>query len=170
VSGRGGTVGGDYGYQVWNDRYIDREGRTNPQIAREIADRFRSRYRAAVSRGLPIVVLTHTWPFAPTDARYRSFASAYCCNSLIGDILVAAARLPAVLFCGHTHQPGRWDEFGFPMVNTGSDYREVRVTHWQLPPAGPREPEDTPAHTETPTIWRDQPKARRRWWWFWCCL
>jgi hypothetical protein len=157
------------GYQVWNDRYIDRQGRTNPQIAQEIAERFRRRYGAAVSRGLPIVVLTHTWPFAPTDARYRSFTSAYCCNQLLGNILVANGARPAVLFCGHTHQPGRWDEFGFPMVNTGSDYRDVRVTRWELLQAMPREPEGAPVATEPVKSWRDQPKGRRRWW-FWSLL
>lgn len=120
------------GRVVWNDRFIDHAGRTNPDIAREIADRFRSRYRAAVARGRPIVLLTHTWPFAPTDARLRSFTSAYVSNQLIGDILLASETRPAVAFCGHTHQPARWDEFGFPMINTGSDYREVRVTRWSF--------------------------------------
>lgn len=125
------------GYHTWNDRYMERLGKTNPQIAREIADRFRLRYDAAIARGLPIVVLTHTWPFAPTDARYRSFTSAYCCNQLIGDILVSHEVRPDVLFCGHTHQPAQWNEFGFPMVNTGSDYDKVRITSWNIPVSVP---------------------------------
>jgi|SRR5579863_5561694 len=121
------------GRLIWNDRFIDRLGRTNPQIAREIADRFCGRYAAAVARRLPVVVLTHTLPFAPTDPRIRCFASAYCCNQMIGQILDSHVDRPAVLFCGHTHQPARWDEFGFPIVNTGSDYRKVRVTRWEMP-------------------------------------
>ena len=120
------------GRHIWNDRFIDRQGKTNLEIAREVACRFHDRYRAAVSRGLPIVVLTHTWPFAPTEARRRSFVSAYCCNQLIGDILVSEAVRPEVLFCGHTHRPRRSDAFGFPMVNTGSDYGEVRITQWNI--------------------------------------
>src|SRR5262249_25527838 len=120
------------GFAIWNDRYIDRRGCTNPQIAREIAERFSARYAAAIARGLPVVVLTHTWPVAPTDPSRRSFVTAYCSNQLIGDILVSEASRPTVLFCGHTHRPARRDDFGFPMINTGSDYREVRVTQWEL--------------------------------------
>jgi 3',5'-cyclic AMP phosphodiesterase CpdA len=136
------------GYHIWNDRYIDRLGKTNPQIAREIADRFQTRLATAVSRGLPVIVLTHTWPFAPTEAHYRSFTSAYCCNQLIGDLLLSTAIKPHVLFCGHTHQPARWDEFGFPIVNTGSDYREVRVTRWEIPAASGGLAEELGANTK----------------------
>jgi len=120
------------GKHTWNDRYIDRLGHTNPEIAAEIADRFRERYSAAVDRCLPIIVLSHTWPFAPTDETLRSFFGAYGSNQLIGDIIMSHAVRPTVLFCGHTHRVARWDEFGFPMINTGSDYREVRVTKWNL--------------------------------------
>lgn len=120
------------GRHVWNDRFIDRLGRTNPQIAAEIAELFWHRYQAAVARGLPIVVLSHTWPFAPTDDRSRSFFDAYGSNQLIGDAILAAKLRPAVLFCGHTHRADRWEEFGFPMINTGSDYLEVKVTIWDL--------------------------------------
>jgi predicted phosphodiesterase len=121
------------GHCIWNDRFIERTGKSNPQIAKEIADRFCLRYDLAIERGLPILVLMHTWPFAPTDDRYRSFASAYCCNQMIGDILVSHQVLPQVLFCGHTHQAAQWDEFGFPMINTGSDYNHVRITQWEIP-------------------------------------
>ncbi len=121
------------GHQIWNDRYIDRLGKTNLQIAMEVAERFRQRYAAAVSRGLPIVVLTHTLPFAPTDHYHRNFFSAYCSNQCIGDILCSYKVRPEVLFCGHTHAPSQWDEFGFPMINTGSDYNTVRITSWDLP-------------------------------------
>ena len=120
------------GKLIWNDRYIDRLGSSNPEIASEIAIRFRDRYDSAIKRGLPIVVLTHTWPFAPTNDNLRSFASAYCCNQLIGEILLSGSVRPRVLFCGHTHQQSRWDEFGFPMVNTGSDYSVVRISTWEL--------------------------------------
>jgi len=120
------------GRHVWNDRFIDRLGRTNPQIAAEIAEGFGARYRAAIARGLPVVVLSHTWPFAPTDDWYRTFFGAYGSNQLIGDCILAETPLPAVLFCGHSHRVDRWDAFGFPMINTGSDYRKVRVTVWDL--------------------------------------
>jgi len=120
------------GKHTWNDRYIDRIGHTNPQIAAEIAERFRDRYTAAIARRLPIIVLSHTWPFAPTDEKFRSFFGAYGSNQLIGDIILSQTFRPSVLFCGHTHQAARWDEFGFPMINTGSDYQEVRVTKWDL--------------------------------------
>lgn len=117
---------------IWNDRYINRLGQTNPEIAAEIAERFRDRYAAAIDRRLPIIVLSHTWPFAPTDEKLRSFFGAYGSNQLIGDIIVAQSVRPRVLFCGHTHSAARWDEFGFPMINTGSDYQKVRVTIWDL--------------------------------------
>lgn len=120
------------GRHIWNDRFIDRKSRTNPQIAGEIAERFRGRYRSAEARRLPIVVVSHTWPFAPTDVALRGFLSAYSCNQQIGNIFMSATRRPAVVFCGHTHRAREWNEFGFPMINTGSDYRDVRVTHWIL--------------------------------------
>lgn len=127
------------GKHTWNDRYIDRLGQTNPQIAAEIAERFRERYSSAITRRLPIIVLSHTWPFAPTDETFRSFFGAYGSNQLIGDIIISHSIRPSVLFCGHTHHAARWDEFGFPMINTGSDYQEVRVTKWDLENESSRE-------------------------------
>ena len=121
------------GRLIWNDRYIDRLGKTNPEIAKEIVQRFAERYAAAIDRGLPIVVLTHTWPFAPTDPARRSFVAAYCCNQLVGEVIQSFDALPAVLFCGHTHRATVREDFGFPMINTGSDYQEVRITEWTLP-------------------------------------
>lgn len=137
---------------VWNDRFIDRRGRTNPQIAAEIAERFRWRYESACRRGLPIVAVTHTWPFAPTDESGRSFISAYCCNQLIGNALTAKNILPEVLFCGHTHRPARWDEFGFPIINTGSDYKEVRITRWELSAGAEALPTDAASWPPAPEM------------------
>ena len=71
-----------HGKLIWNDRYIDRLGRSNPEIASEIAIRFRDRYDSAIKRGLPIDVLTHAWSFAPTNESLRSFASAKSMKSV----------------------------------------------------------------------------------------
>lgn len=121
-----------HGRLGWNDCYIDRQGKTNPEIAAEIAERFTLRYQAAVERDLPIVVLMHTLPFDCLCAFPRSFYSAYGTNSLVGRILLESARKPSVLFCGHTHNPTQSDRYGFPMINTGSDYEQVRVTFWEM--------------------------------------
>ena len=121
-----------YGSLGWGDYRIERGGRTNPEIAAEVADRFSNRYRAAVERGLPIVVVTHTLPFVELCAFERSFYGAYGTNAALGRCLLDAPRTPAVLFCGHTHNPIRSSAFGFPMINTGSDYDAVRITRWEL--------------------------------------
>ena len=120
------------GRVIWNDRHIERHGCTNPEIATEVSERFAERYAAAVRRGLPIVVLSHTWPFAPSDPHRRSFVGAYLCNQMVGDAILHSERPPMVLFCGHTHRPIVRKDFGFPMINTGSDYREVRTTLYDL--------------------------------------
>ena len=116
----------------WNDRFIDRCGRRDPEIASEIAERFRLRYRAAIARRLPIVVLMHTCPFAPEEPLRRSFVSGYCVNSKIGDVLASEERLPSVLFWGHTHRRSESDAHGFPMVNPGSDYTKVAIARYRL--------------------------------------
>lgn len=120
------------GRVVWNDRYIQRLGMTNPAIAAALAERFFERYRAAIERGLPIVVLTHTVPFGPTDDRMRSFITAYLANVAIGDFLQAVDTRPAVVFCGHTHRPMRWEVGGMPVINVGSDYKQVRIATFEL--------------------------------------
>ncbi|QDU59186.1 Calcineurin-like phosphoesterase [Planctomycetes bacterium Pan216] len=116
----------------WNDWLIDRRGKTNPEIAAEVAHRFERRYDAALARGRPVIVVTHTLPFVELCGWPRSFYGAYGTNSLLGKIILARDPKPAALFCGHTHKPLRTEVFGFPMINTGSDYEEVRVTVWEL--------------------------------------
>ena len=115
------------------DRSIDRLGKSHREIASEIADRFAQRYAAAVARSLPIVVLSHTWPFAPLDESLRSLACAYCCNQLLGDVILSHAKRPVVLLCGHTHATARWDAFGFPMLSTGSGRAQVQIARWEIP-------------------------------------
>nr|VFK22314.1 MAG: Calcineurin-like phosphoesterase [Candidatus Kentron sp. LFY] len=112
----------------WNDRYIIRGHRSNPEIAREVAERFAIRYRCALARGLPVIVLMHTLAFAELNAWGRNFYGAYGTNSLIGDEISKHDTKPVVLFCGHTHNPIRIEAYGFPMINTGSDYEHVRIT------------------------------------------
>lgn len=124
-----------WGTMVWNDRFIDRLGRTNPEIALELTDRFRARFQSAVDRGRPIVLLTHTWPVVPEHASQPSFVTAYLVNHQVGAVVRAAPVRPVVGFCGHTHRPARSDHCGFPIINTGSDYRQVRITQWALPSA-----------------------------------
>ena len=116
----------------WNDHFIERGGRSDPEIAGEIAEQFLQRYRAAVIRALPIVVLTHTSPFPPPDVLRRSFVSGYCVNSKIGDVLLAAQRPPSVVFWGHTHRRSETAPHGFPMINPGSDYREVAIARYRI--------------------------------------
>lgn len=120
------------GRRVWNDRYIDRGGRTNPEIAAEVAERFAERCDAAWRRPLPVVVLTHVPPFASLNAWPRNFFSAYCVSGVVGDVILRQPNRPAALFCGHTHRPIRADELGFPMINTGSDYEQARITVWPM--------------------------------------
>ena len=118
----------------WNDHHIDRLGRTNPEIAAELAEGFTERYQAAVQAGLPIVVVTHTLPFDALNAWPRNFYGAYGTNAAIGRVLVG--HPPALVLCGHTHRHVRRDDFGFPTVNTGSDYAHVRVTTAVLEESG----------------------------------
>lgn len=120
-----------FGDMGWNDRFIIRD-QTNPEIAREIAERFAVRYRRALARELPIVVLMHTLAFAELNAWQRNFYGAYGTNSFIGDEILRHDTKPIVLFCGHTHNPIRIETYGFPMINTGSDYNEVRVTAFEF--------------------------------------
>ena len=117
---------------TWNDRFIDRMGRKDQEIAKEIAMQFEARYHDAEIRGLPIVVLMHTYPFVPLDDSRRNFCSAYCINSLIGEVLHSASLKPVAIFCGHTHQASQWSPFGYPIMNPGSDYRIVRIGTWTL--------------------------------------
>lgn len=120
-----------FGGMGWNDRYIIRN-RTNPEIAGQIARRFATRYRLALARRLPVVVLMHTLPFTELNAWPRNFYGAYGTNSLIGDEILSHPIKPAVLFCGHTHNPTQCDSHGFPMINTGSDYDHTRVTMFEF--------------------------------------
>nr|VFK40845.1 MAG: Calcineurin-like phosphoesterase [Candidatus Kentron sp. TC] len=115
----------------WNDRHIIRD-RTNPEIAREIAERFAIRYRRALDRGLPLVVLMHTLAFVELNAWGRNFYGAYGVNSLIGDEILKHDTKPMALFCGHTHKPIRIETHGFPMINTGSDYENARITAFEF--------------------------------------
>lgn len=121
------------GRHVWNDHRIDRQGSTNPEIARTVASRFAARYQSAARRGLPIVCLTHTLPFVrPLPDDRRSFVTAYLFNSLVGDVIDSADDKPHAVFCGHTHRPRTWSHDGFPLINTGSDYTRVRTTVWSF--------------------------------------
>nr|VFK22473.1 MAG: Calcineurin-like phosphoesterase [Candidatus Kentron sp. MB]VFK28804.1 MAG: Calcineurin-like phosphoesterase [Candidatus Kentron sp. MB]VFK74104.1 MAG: Calcineurin-like phosphoesterase [Candidatus Kentron sp. MB] len=117
----------------WNDHHIIRGHRTNPEIARDLANRFALRYRRALIRGLPIVVLMHTLPFVELNAWERNFYGAYGTNGLIGNEILTHDTKPIALFCGHTHNPICVDTFGFPMINTGSDYNRVRITTFHFP-------------------------------------
>jgi len=122
-----------FGNMGWNDHYIIRDHRTNPEIAREIADCFAIRYRRALACGLPVIVLMHTLAFTELNAWRRNFYGAYGTNSLIGDEILRHNAKPVVLFCGHTHNPIHVETYGFPMINTGSDYNHVRITAFQYP-------------------------------------
>nr|VFK44687.1 MAG: Calcineurin-like phosphoesterase [Candidatus Kentron sp. SD]VFK49590.1 MAG: Calcineurin-like phosphoesterase [Candidatus Kentron sp. SD]VFK79192.1 MAG: Calcineurin-like phosphoesterase [Candidatus Kentron sp. SD] len=121
-----------FGNLGWNDRYILRDHRTNPEIAGEIARRFAVRYRRALARRLPVVVLMHTLAFEELNAWGRNFYGAYGTNSLIGDEILKYDPKPVVLFCGHTHNPIRVETRGFPMINTGSDYNRVRISTFEF--------------------------------------
>lgn len=120
------------GRVVWNDRFIQRLGKTNPEIAAELTERFVIRYQSAIERGKPIVVLTHTVPMGPTDDKNRSFVTAYLANTKLGEFLLSATIKPTVAFCGHTHRVTRWEEHGFPIINVGSDYKQVRIATFTL--------------------------------------
>lgn len=103
---------------IWNDHLIHRNGRTNVQIAEEVAGRFKDRYLAALDRCLPIIVLTHTVPFVPMKKLDLTFVSGYSINKRIGEILLTQKTKPVVVFCGHTHRPARSSRFSFPVINT----------------------------------------------------
>lgn len=129
------------GRSIWNDRLIDRNGATNPEIARDLANRFGARYQSAVARRLPILCLTHTLPFvSPLPDDRRSFVTAYLFNSLIGDVIHASPVKPLAIFCGHIHRPRTWDDLGFPVINPGSDYTSVRTTVWAFHAREPTAP------------------------------
>jgi len=126
------------GRLVWNDHLIDRQGSTNPAIARRLADGFSRRYKAAIARRRPIVCLTHTVPYVlqMPDER-RSFVTAYIFNALVGAAIDAAPVKPVALFCGHSHRARTWTGAGFPVINPGSDYRDVRTAVWTFDERAP---------------------------------
>ncbi len=116
-----------YKNYVWNDRFIKKDGVLDTEIARKLAESFAIRYQHAVDTGKPIFLLTHTYPYAP-DLPYRCFASAYAVNTEIGLCINRASRKPVLAFVGHTHQKSVWSPNGYPIVNPGSDYQQVRYS------------------------------------------
>ena len=116
-----------YERRIKNDWKIERHGRGNQELGDELANKFKTRLSLASNINKPLMLLFHTYPFAPEKASSRSFSSAYAINTKIGEAIIDQNRKPELVFVGHTHSESVWNPHGFNIINPGSDYQQVQA-------------------------------------------